>query len=409
MFADILALDKASRDRKRLIGFKDPHHARASAGDIASVIYSVWKERFSEDPENQLKLSEMHNILDKIAKGTDSEVNQEYQKKILQGLARKLSALEVKWLVRILLKDMHLGFSSTKNTVYELLHPQAKALSESIGDLEVLCQKLNDPAKEVENIDVLLFSHFRPMLATRMDVIDSTYDTGGSLNSTGSHETSKTKAGKPKADVVSLPPPPFYVETKWDGERFQIHYDGQEFKYFSRRAFDFSGKFNQTLTPKLKQRINSGVKSFIVDGEMMAFHKKYKIFTQKGYSIDVKTMNKDNPNHCPVFVAFDLVYYNGEVLTKRPLKERLEKLTRVFAVKEDTVRLSEVQIMNSKEDVISCLNRAIDDGEEGLIAKNMNSSYEPGKRPVTWLKIKPEVNRFDFVMYKYAFSTNVCS
>ncbi|CAL8118040.1 unnamed protein product [Orchesella dallaii] len=391
MFAQILGLDKKSKDGRSLLEFKDPERAGALAGDIGTIVQSIMKNRFSSnaDSNNGPTLTDLHEILDRIAKNPENDVNQERQKKILQSFIRKLSPLEGKWLVRILLKEMRLGFSSTKATVYGLLHKQARLLSERIGDLELLCQKLNDPSVEVSDVDISLFNHFCPMLATRMDIIDSTFEAGSSLNDNDSNGATTSKKST-KKDFVSLPPPPFYVETKWDGERFQIHYDGTNFKYLSRRAFDFTRKFDETLTPRLRPMISGTVRSFVMDGEMMAYNKKYKLFTTKGYNIDVKTMNKDNPNHCPVFVAFDLVYFNGDTLIKVPLRERREKLKTVFKVKEDVIRLSEFKTMNSKEQVIETLNNAIDDGEEGLIVKDMNSTYEPGKRGLAWLKIKPE-------------------
>lgn len=396
MFAQILGLNKNSREGKSLIEYKDPKRAGSSAGNISNVIFNILENRFSAATDSSrqgVMLTEIHGTLNNLSKGSNSDVNQEQQKKIIQKLIRKLTPLEGKWLIRILLKDMHLGFSSTKNVIYGLLHPKAKSISERISDLELFCQKLNDPEAEIDDVDILLLNHFRPMLATRMDIIDSAFE-GGSLGSSGSAEskertTCKSNWGKP--DAVTLPPPPFYVETKWDGERFQIHFDGSQLKYFSRRAFDFTHKFDETLTKKLLLQIKPGVHSFILDGEMMAFHLKHQMFTLKGHNIDVKTINKDNQNHCPVFVAFDLVYYNGIVLTKVPLRDRLDKLKAVFEAKEDVIRLSEVKMLNTKEEVIEKLNSAIDDGEEGLIVKDMNSHYEPGKRLVTWLKIKPEV------------------
>lgn len=392
MFVKILGIDRNSRDGKRLTEFKDPKRAGQSVGDIASVIFNLLKDRFGSTVGDGVKLSELHETLDKLSRGSESDVNQDQQTRILQTFVRKLSPVEGKWLTRILLKNMHLGFPSTKTAVFSILHPQAKSLSEKIGDLELLCQKINDPSLDVDEIDVFLFNHFRPMLATRMDIIDSAFEAsslGASEDVPGATSKKISKWGKPTP--VSLPSPPFYVETKWDGERFQIHYDGHDFKYFSRRAFDFSHKFNETLTPQLRRQIQPGVESFILDGEMMAYHKRYKMFTQKGYNIDVKTMNKDNPNHCPVFVAFDVVYHNGIVLTRLPLKDRLLKLKSAFVPKEDVIRISEVKILNTKEEVIDCLNTAIDNLEEGLIAKDPNSTYEAGKRLETWLKIKPEV------------------
>src|SRR5207237_5096551 len=85
-----------------------------------------------------------------------------------------------------------------------------------------------------------------------------------------------------------LPDAPFLIETKWDGERFQIHYELDEstgletFKYFSRNGYDYTQQFGETLTPRLKEQFvqSPKVKSFILDGEMMAWNYARQAFTQ---------------------------------------------------------------------------------------------------------------------------------
>lgn len=70
-----------------------------------------------------------------------------------------------------------------------------------------ICDKLHDPALRLHEIEVCLFDPFRPMLAERCDV----------------QKLEKELNGKRHI-----------VETKWDGERCQLHFNNGEFKYFSR-------------------------------------------------------------------------------------------------------------------------------------------------------------------------------
>jgi ATP-dependent DNA ligase I len=238
------------------------------------------------------------------------------------------------------------------------------------------------------------------MLCTRMTVIEDGFVMGeyGENNDENPDDKPKDKkSSSKKIKQVFLPNPPFIVETKWDGERFHIHYDGTRFKFFSKKGFDYAKNFDQTLTPRLKPLIRSGVKSFVVDGEMMAWHKRNKTFTQKGSEIDVKRMNANNQNHCPCFVAFDVLYYNGEILTEKPLSVRSKVLRQILQPKEEVLLLPEQKLMSDKEEVMEALNEAIDNLEEGLIVKATDSKYEPGERPVTWIKIKPEV--FTYLNY----------
>ena len=238
--------------------------------------------------------------------------------------------------------------------------------------------RLNDPNAVIDETQVQLFSPFKQMLCARLNV---KYD----LSNEGKRE-----------DFGNLPDPPFLVELKFDGERFQIHYDsarpsGQQFRFFSRSGIDNTVNFERTLTHRLMPRVKSSCSSFILDGEMMAYRKSTGGFTHKGQNIDVRRMKSDDAEHCPAFVAFDIVYYNGRSLTNVPLQERLELVHETVEEEEGVITLSQVKTLNSKELILAELNEAVDDFQEGLIVKQLDSVYEIGKRASTWLKIKPEV------------------
>ena len=105
-----------------------------------------------------------------------------------------MSAIEQKWLIRIILKDLKLGIGSIP--ILEMYHPDAQELYDVTNDLEKVCSSLTDPNDRSFGIDISLFKPFRPMLADRALV----------------------------AKILSkMGHKPFYVETKLDGERTQIH------------------------------------------------------------------------------------------------------------------------------------------------------------------------------------------
>lgn len=79
----------------------------------------------------------------------------------------------------------------------------------------------------------------------------------------------------------------YVVETKFDGERFQLHMKDGLFKYFSRRGFDFTDAFGANFesglyTPTLKDLFLPEIKSVILDGEMMGWNKTTNTFGSKG-------------------------------------------------------------------------------------------------------------------------------
>ena len=85
---------------------------------------------------------------------------------------------------------------------------------------------------EITENEVELFQPFKPMLCTRLTKLKGDDD-----DENGDGIGLKSISRK---DIAGLPPPPFLVETKCDGERFQIHYDStrpphDQFRYFSRQ------------------------------------------------------------------------------------------------------------------------------------------------------------------------------
>ena len=66
-----------------------------------------------------------------------------------------------------------------------------------------------------------------------------------------------------------------------------MHMENGKFEYFSRRGFSFTKNYGSNydsglLTPHLKNSFSSDAKSFILDGEMMGWHKQYQCFGSKG-------------------------------------------------------------------------------------------------------------------------------
>lgn len=79
----------------------------------------------------------------------------------------------------------------------------------------------------------------------------------------------------------------YYLETKMDGERCQVHVDGTQFKYFSRGCKDDlthvfgSSNCNGLFSPFFHRQLNAEVKNAIFDGEMMVWDNVEDSFLKK--------------------------------------------------------------------------------------------------------------------------------
>ena len=164
-----------------------------------------------------------------------------------------------------------------------------------------------------------------------------------------------------------------YSEIKYGGERVQIHMFEKSLVFFSRA---------------LKMRVVGDMKEYLLDAfpEAKSFILDAEVCKETGSALE-----KNNVVENCVFV-FDVLLYNGESMLNKPLSDRRALLERIMIEQKNRVVLSElVKIKNNgKEELDDMLQR--DDGlVEGLMVKDAEGKYEPGKRH--WLMIKKDLNK----------------
>ena len=187
------------------------------------------------------------------------------------------------------------------------------------------------------------------------------------------------------------------IEWKFDGARVQIHKDGDNITLFSRRLEDVTRSL-----PDIVSAVREHVKgdSAILDGEAFAvdgsgrpraFQEILKRFRRK---YDVETTAREIPL---TLRLFDLVYLNGENLLDKPLTERRAAL---LGCVENTgsIKVDEQILTSDTEEVNRIYNEALEAGHEGIMIKNPQSPYSPGKRGKNWLKKKPLMETLDLVV-----------
>lgn len=135
----------------------------------------------------------------------------------------------------------------------------------------------------------------------------------------------------------------FYLETKMDGERFTLHINENEYRYFSRRCHDFTKSFGSdithgTLTPFLHGLFKIKIKSAIFDGEMMVWNRQDSKYHIKGENYDVKNLKENDPSTRPCYCIFDVLYLNDKNLMSVPYAERMRLLQTLFHDKEGVLQ-----------------------------------------------------------------------
>ncbi|XP_040043330.2 DNA ligase 4 [Gasterosteus aculeatus] len=362
LYIDVLGLPKNGPEAHKLLNYRAPTTSQGEAGDFAGMAYFVLKKRCASP--GTLTIKEVNDFLDSVAINNAGK-QKDLVKKSLLHLITHSSALEQKWLIRMILKDMKLGIS--KETVLQVFHPDAADFYNVNTDLNKVCQQLHSPSVSLSEVSIGLFSAFKPMLAAVANIRNVEKQMGNG---------------------------PFYIQTKLDGERIQLHKDGDVYKYFSRNAFEYTQQFGGSplqgsLTPHIHNAFKGHVVNCILDGEMMAYNPTAETFMQKGSKFDIKRLMEDSELQT-CFCVFDVLLVNERKLGGETLKQRHETLQTVFTPVKGRLHLVPKADARTMHEVVNALNDAIDGREEGIMVKDPMSLYKPDKRGEGWLKIKPE-------------------
>lgn len=185
------------------------------------------------------------------------------------------------------------------------------------------------------------------------------------------------------------------AEEKYDGERVQIHKNGNEIQAFSRRLENITSQY-----PDIIEAIRKNVLAdkIILDGEIIAyvperedsaeeFHPFQRLMQRRRkYEVEKYT------EILPVAVFFfDILFLEGKSLLKEPYPKRRALLEE--QVKESgIIRLARRKVAESLEEIEEFFNDALEKKLEGIVIKSTanNSIYEAGKRSWFWLKWKEE-------------------
>jgi bifunctional non-homologous end joining protein LigD len=186
----------------------------------------------------------------------------------------------------------------------------------------------------------------------------------------------------------------FIYEVKWDGIRAMISINDGEIKIYSRNGKDITGNFPELCIPEQAFRISTAV----FDGEIVClddtgrpvFKDVIKRLFPKAEGA-IERAAKKTPAVC---YLFDCLYLDGRPLVNEPLWQRQEWLA--DSIKADTP----YRFSNSVEDGKGLFEAARLHGLEGIMAKDINSKYYPGKRSSGWTKVKVR-NTIDCIIIGY--------
>ncbi|MDQ6934586.1 MAG: ATP-dependent DNA ligase [Actinomycetota bacterium] len=173
-------------------------------------------------------------------------------------------------------------------------------------------------------------------------------------------------------------PDGFVVDTKLDGIRVQVHKHGDEISVFTRSLEEISERLPEVvaLTRGLPAR------DLVLDGEAMTFDRSGRPRPFQETASETATHGAGGDIR-PFF--FDLLLHDDDSLVRVPARTRLHRLD---ALVPESLRAGRL-VTSSVEEAQRFFEQAVADGQEGVILKRVDATYDAGRRGSAWVKVKP--------------------
>src|SRR3989344_3343079 len=340
-------------------------------GDIGTVIEEYKKSQISLI-EKKLSVKQVFDRLTEIAK-VSGEGSQDKKIQWLATLVNEVDSLSGRYLVRIPLGVLRLGFSdmtildalSWMMTGDKSLRPKLQKAYHVRPDLGYIGKILKEKdITQVEKIEPVVFTPIIMMRAERL--------------SSGAEIIKQI--GK------------CMVEPKYDGFRLQIHKKRQEVRLYTRSLEDATFMYPDIVSGVRKE---VKAKEVILEGEAIGYDIQTGSFLpfqetvqrKRKYGIDEKA--KEIPLK---LFTFELLYLNGKNYIDVPFTDRRKKLYSLIKsdtkIADATVFLASDELVSDPKKLELMFDDAVTHGLEGIVAKRLDGTYQPGARGWNWIKFK---------------------
>jgi DNA ligase-1 len=362
-------------------------------GDLGAVAAEVLPSQAGRD----LRVTEIQSVFRKIvvARGPAAK------SVLVRELLSQVTPLEAKYIPKIMTGDLRIGLK--ESLVEEAI---AKAYGGTLAQVQRANMLLGDIGQTLElaaaaTLDQAKMRMFHPLGLMLASPVES------------------AEEGLSYFENV-------LVEDKYDGIRAQAHCAEGEVKLFSRTRDDITESF-----PELPDVLAGIPQEAILDGEIVAWSYLVGEPNESGRALPFsalqqrlgrKKVSDELMRRVPVaYLVFDVLYAGGELLLERPLRERGKTLDALLAAARNPVKVrrgaqgrltfeAAEQVHNTRvmrapvfqasspEELEKLFEAAQARGNEGLMIKDPESAYTPGRRGKSWLKLKRELATLDVVV-----------
>ena len=355
---------------------EDVRRRGAEAGDLGTLAALLLAKRRSAG----LSVTQVYQSLDAVARA-EGKGAQQKKHELIVALVAKLGPREAKHALRVMLGKLRLGIGDP--TVMEGLSAavaRSKVDRKAIERAYNLCSDLGFVArtylakgtKGLAKIEVEVGKPVRPALCERVKSPEELIERLGRC----------------------------VLEPKIDGLRCQVHKKGSEVRAFSRNLEDHSAMFPEIVEAIRKQARRHDV---ILEGEAIGFDPSTAEFVPFQQTVTRKRKHDIEAKRAALplkLLTFDLLYLDGEDQTVLPFQERRKRLVKLLGKPIDfdapgaastgpVVQPNELRTVSTPDEVDAYFAATLERGQEGLVAKRLDSPYEAGARNYNWIKLKP--------------------
>jgi len=308
---------------------------------------------------------------------------------LIRALAR-CSALETKYLVKIITGELRIGLK--EGLVEEAVAASFNKSAEQIRQTNLLLGDIGETAQlaaenRLSDASLIPFRPVKLMLASPEETADGVWK-----RMTCSSQKRSEAQNENRQDGTC--PSTVWIEDKYDGIRCQIHKLGTRVALYSRDLKDVTNTF-----PELADAAKKGADDYILDGEIIAMRGEEVLpFADLQRRLGRREGDLFMRDEVPIrFVAFDLLWLNSQTCLARPLQERRQKMESLQSL-PSIVALAKITQARSVDEINLAFAAARGRGNEGLMIKNPESLYTPGRRGLSWLKLKKALATLDCVV-----------
>ncbi|MCR2804958.1 ATP-dependent DNA ligase [Paenibacillus soyae] len=171
------------------------------------------------------------------------------------------------------------------------------------------------------------------------------------------------------------------AQIKWDGVRVLLYADGNETKLVNRRLNERTTQYPELLDSSSFCKADS----VILDGEIIAFDQNkpsfYEVMKRDRMKVPqkIKVASVRNP---VTYMVFDILFYNGEWVTGKPLSERQALLEDIIVPRPN------LQLAQNFPDGSALFELMKQYKMEGIVYKDLSSTYMINGKDGRWRKRK---------------------